>query len=1014
MYRYTSQTRASFDQYLDLLPILFHQREVTARAFTPQGEKVCRLQFVGCRTSAPMMLESDGRVHPVTPDECRLRCLTYSSPMYVNVHVHSSDRPSSVIPDVYIGRIPVMRGCKIDPAPPKENDCMGYFIVNGSEKSIVSQKAHAHNSMLTYHKKVGDVDHWAIACKSEKDQVVLVTTIKKKEQLVVTFPRLKREIGFASLLSILGITPPMLLSVLSEGERALVQSSIDRLDPHMQLKETYNLGDDLQSRYRDVLRTSLLPHVKEGEKGLYLILMLKKLHQDIEAYTWSDKDSLFNQRIEMPYDLMVSITRHLLVKMTNDFQNQIQRVLRKNKNPITDATISRIIGRSTSLSDGLQYCLGTGIWNTQYTDKRVRVGVAQVLQRGSVLSAVSQMRRISSSIAPDQKLTKPRALHGTHWARLDVVETPEGSPCGLENQLALKAIVSIASPTAPILDVVSQYLEPPCLARINETRVFLNGEFIGTTETDDILDVLREGRRNGQFSRDMSVAKERDIHIRTTAGRILRPLYICPVDIGDFDTQLSRGKIEYLDPHEEDTMYVAFKPEDVNDHTHCEIDCCHILGVCSATIPLLNHNPGPRNTYEAAMLKQAQCLQPADRMDTTTNVLCYGQSALVQTDAAPPLPTGQNCIVAVMCYEGYNQEDSVILNRRSLDFGLFRSIQYKTFKETSNGCQFEKPRTVGRSSDYSKLRDDGLPRLHEKIEVGDCLVGKTRTFSTGTKKRKIETQDVSLHAKRSGIVDKVLLYKERDGSDGVKVRLRDVRIPQRGDKFASRSAQKGTCGAVVAPEDLPFTASGIIPDLILNPHSMPSRMTCAHMLESLMSKIGALTGKIQDGTPFRGTSVEDLCKELERLGFRGDGTEWMYDGKTGKRIKSRIFITPIYYQRLKHMVKDKCHARGRGRVNALTKQPCSGGRGNGGGLRIGEMEKDSLLSHGVPFVIDERMKVSSDAHDMSVCSVCGSTTVLHGKCRQCGGAEKVLSVPYASTLLYQELQAMCVDVRLRT
>ena len=447
MSKYTRQIRASFNQYLDYLPVLFHKRKVYANTFTVSGEKWCELQFVGCKIKEPTMLEADGNVHGITPRECRDRNLSYSAPMYVDVHVHGSNRESSVLPDVYMGKLPVMLGCRVDPHPPEcPYDPLGYFIINGGEKAIGCQKAHAHNAMRVMHKVVSGVDHWAIACKSQRDTVVLVTTIKLKDDLLcVSFPKLKSEVGFVSLLYMLGIGPDDLRSVLTAGEWDFVSPSVSVMDPRLDLKDTYNLGDSETSRYRDVLKSSLLPHVKECEKGLYLILMLKRLYASIQSHEWTDKDSLKNQRIEMPFDLMVSITQHLLVKLCNDLRSRVHRLLRKNKNPLSDTTISKLISRSTSLTDGLQYCLATGIWNTQFVDKRIRMGVAQVLQRGSVFSAVSQLRRISSSIQPDQKLTKPRELHGTYWGRICPMETPEGGPCGLETQLSTMAHVSIHS-----------------------------------------------------------------------------------------------------------------------------------------------------------------------------------------------------------------------------------------------------------------------------------------------------------------------------------------------------------------------------------------------------------------------------------------------------------------------------------------------------------------------------------------------------------------------------------------
>ena len=248
-------------------------------------------------------------------------------------------------------------------------------------------------------------------------------------------------------------------------------------------------------------------------------------------------------------------------------------------------------------------------------------------------------------------------------------------------------------------------------------------------------------------------------------------------------------------------------------------------------------------------------------------------------------------------------------------------------------------------------------------------------------------------AAAKGTVDKVTMYQERNGDRAVKVRVRQTRVPVIGDKFSSRHGQKGTIGMLYTQEDMPYNIDGIVPDIIINPHAIPSRMTIGHLIECLTGKVSAIKGEFGDASPFKGRKVEDIMEQLKTAGFNRRADEQLYNGFTGKPLKAKIFIGPTYYQRLKHMVNDKIHARGRGRRNALTHQP-NDGRSNGGGLRVGEMEKDSFNAHGVPYVINERMCVSSDAHEMTI-------------------KGKKVTIPYAAKLLFEELQSMCIKVDLQ-
>jgi DNA-directed RNA polymerase II subunit RPB2 len=479
-------------------------------------------------------------------------------------------------------------------------------------------------------------------------------------------------------------------------------------------------------------------------------------------------------------------------------------------------------------------------------------------------------------------------------------------------------------------------------------------------------------------------------------------------------------------------------------YTHCEIHPSMILGICGSIIPFPDHNQSPRNTYQSAMGKQAMGTYITNfqiRMDTLAYVLFYPQKPLVTTRAMEhlhfrELPAGVNVVVGIMCYTGYNQEDSVIMNQSSIDRGLFRSIFYRSFKdeEKKQGSltkeELERPSrdtTLGmRHGTYDKLDDDGLICPGTRVSGEDIIIGKTSPLpddDPSAVSRRFTKQDCSTGMKNSetGIIDQVLLTTNDQGLRFVKIRVRSCRTPQVGDKFSSRHGQKGTIGMTYTQEDMPFTCEGIVPDIIVNPHAIPSRMTIGQLVECLMGKVAAIMGKEGDATPFTPVTVENISDMLHQCGYQKRGNEVMYNGHTGRKLDAKIFLGPTYYQRLKHMVDDKIHSRGRGPVQILTRQPMEG-RSRDGGLRFGEMERDCIISHGAASFLKERLMDQSDAYRIHVCQTCGLIAVANLKnqtfecCKNPSERTKVVQVmlPYACKLLFQELMSMAVAPRLVT
>lgn len=839
------------------------------------------------------------------------------------------------------------------------------------------------------------------------------------------------------------------------------------------------------------------------EKACFLAHMTRKLlWVAYKRINNDDRDAYPNKRVDSPGFLLANLFRTFFqVKMLKDMKASIAKEIHSGswratgsfQEIVNMSNLYKVI-KSTIIEIGLKSALSTGNFGSAKVGGPPKIGVSQVLGRLNYVSSLSHLRRISTPIEKTAgKLIAPRKLHNTQWGYICPNETPEGHSVGVVKNLASTACITQFSNTGVVLDYIHAMPEfkiirgLPIEEMFTGARIFVNGKWIGMfppSSAIECVERLRKAKRSGFIQRQIAIVWKptvKELWLSTEAGRLVRPLYFAPAileiarspeplrkellasigeckcweDVLRWTSPKGHNLIEYIDAGETEQAMIAMDaPEfikmpvvEADSYSHVEIHPCVILGSIASTIPFPDHNQSPRNAYQCAMGKQAMGVfaqNYQERFDALAHMLMYPNMPLVSPAmgkhyGAYSMPSGRNIVVAIMAYGGYNQEDSIMINKGSLDRGLFQSVFFRTYKdeEKKNQSSGEEERFGRpdpemtkqlRNGNYGKLGNDGFVPENTFVNSDDILVGKVvplrvptgMVLPAGAKKYR----DVSRTPRNneSGFVDKIFKNRNGEGYSFVKIRLRELRTPEIGDKFSSRHGQKGTCGMILEPEDMPQTASGIIPDIIINPHCIPSRMTIAQLMETLLGKIGCHAGCLGDGTPFnKKMTLDGLAKVLrDDLGLEPYGNEIMYNGHTGRQMETNIFMGPCFYQRLRHCSADKLHSRACGPLVMLTRQPAEG-RAREGGLRFGEMERDCVAAHGIMEFTKERFMECSDGFKCYTCRKCGLLAIANPDaniwlCKGCQNTTEFASIqiPYAYKLLVQELETMNIGSRIFT
>ena len=1103
------------------------------------------IEFKNFSIYRPQIHENNGATKLMFPQEARLRNFTYASSMTVDVKIQIIVRTGNelenvqhhhkMLPKIPIGKLPIMlksNTCVLKQCQHMshqvtgecKHDAGGYFIMHGSEKTVLGQERAAENRVYCFNVSKGNTKwNWLAEIKSVPDfkcispkQINMMVANKNNGfgfPIYVQIPRIKQPVPLFAVFRALGITTDreiceIILLDLAKAEPAALEAlqgsiidanSILTQEDALKIVTSHvmftpiNMDKESGARKKrdfavEILKNDMFPHCSTEKQRLYFLgyMANRLIHASIGSDTnrQDDRDSYVNKRVDTTGTLLNNLFRNYFNKLVKDMTKQVVREINTGSWRSTDDYLSIINGtniykivKSSTIENGLKRALSTGDFGIKNVST-AKVGVAQVLNRLTYISSLSHLRRINTPIDKSGKLIPPRKLHNTTWGFLCPAETPEGGSVGVVKNISYMTHVTTTSNSDNIREQIKSFIIPVETATHAEmqsnVKVFVNGAWIGMTIDAELLyNTFKDKKTRGIINIYTSVVfnyKTQEIRICTDAGRITRPvlrvngktggLYITRETIQRLrnkeigwddlltDLQIDNAVIEYIDPEEQNQCMIAMKPSDLYTprddafkykYTHCEIHPSTIFGVIASCIPFPEHNQSPRNTYQSAMAKQAMGMYVTNfdkRMDKTAYVMTYPARPLVDTRLMgmiklDKIPSGGPVIVAIMTHTGYNQEDSVLMNQGSIDRGLFQTVIYHTEKDEDkkiNGdeevrCKPDPAKTKGmKFGNYEKVNAKGVMPENTLVENRDIIIAKVVPINRNdpTKVLKFEDQSRAYRTQEESYIDRNFLERNGEGYCICKVKVRTLRKPVIGDKFSSRHGQKGTLGNIIPEEDMPFTAQGLRPDIIINPHAIPSRMTIGQLKETLLGMVLVELGLFGDGTSFGELDIETIRRELLNLGYECNGNQLMYNGLTGEQIETSVFIGPAFYQRLKHMVNDKQHSRSIGPMVNLTRQPAEG-RSRDGGHRFGEMERDSMVAHGACRFTRGRMYDCSDKYQVFVCKCCGMIAAVNEKmgihcCHMCENRTEFayVEIPYACKLLFQELQTMNIAPRIMT
>jgi DNA-directed RNA polymerase II subunit RPB2 len=1130
------------------------------------------------------VIYDDNYSHYMYPNDARLRNMTYGITIHYDVDIEvtyyengEKQEKTETLSKIYLGRFPIMlhsnlcilKGLALE-ARFNVGECRqdygGYFIIDGKEKTLVSQEKFADNMLYIRANKDDNIYSHSAEIRSVSEdaskpirtsavRMVAPSTKYSNQQIVVTVPNVRKPVPLFILMRAFGlqsdkqIIEHCLLNM--EKNKGLIDLFIPSIHDAgkifnqqvaLEYIATFTKRRTI-SGVMDILMNYFLPHIGTDnflDKAYFVGYMVNRL---LKVFTKqekpTDRDNFKYKRVELAGSLMYDLFREyfliqkraISLKIDNEYyyhrgqyKNTIDNFASLIQNNYADFFKER------DIEVGFKKAF-KGNWGSEEHTKRV--GVIQDVNRLSWNSFISQMRKFNLPLDSSAKVVGPRHLHSSQWGYIDPIDTPDGGNIGLHKHMAISTLVTSGTSAKPILSWLRattnmkllQECHPESIS--SSSKIIINGAWVGVIDDPlKLIGGLKLFRRNGLLPVYMSISfdyNHNEIFMYTDSGRLTRPIYYIDeekrvsyknngvneqIESGeftweqvisgfgekpeDFDIQKNkvydikeffkespsvenvqsslhknRAIVDYIDPSEEEGALIATSLEELKKskyYTHVEIHPSLILGVLGNSIIYPENNPPARNAFSCGQSKQAVSLYHSNhqmRIDKMGVVLNYGQVPLTKSRYLDyinkeQMPYGINTIVAIMCYTGYNVEDAILVNEAALHRGLFRTTYYSMYE-----AREESTKVAGSTSsstfdnvsgknvvgikpgyDYSHLDKHGLVKENTPLDDKIVVIGKVTASSLGD--ANAASIDSSVFPKKGqlGFVDRAFITEGEEGFRLAKIRVREDRIPAIGDKMASRCGQKGTIGLIIPEEDMPFTKDGLKPDLIINPHALPSRMTIGQLIESLLGKLCLEMGGHGDCTAFTtmGSNTEVYGDQLVKAGFHSSGNQVMYNGMTGEQIYSDIYIGPTYYMRLKHMVKDKINYRARGPNTMLTRQPVQG-RANDGGLRIGEMERDGIMAHGASAFLNESFMVRGDEYYMAVCNKTGCiavynsslnlfvspfadgplqfTTTLDGKMNiknmsRFGRSFSIVRVPYSLKLLIHELQAMNIQMRIIT